>query len=245
MSGAIIAAVTSLIPIIGGLIALAVGAAILRSFGPRYRVARLINATPSVTVADAVAAAGGPSRYVRISGRIDAENEFEDDAHRPLVLRRARLEVRDGRGWRLIDEHRESVAFEVREGLDGIAIDADALDDGLVVIPRESVGSAADAPDRIPADVAPSTPVRLRVDQVSSIEHAIVLGMPGIGPDGTPRMTAGLGRPLILSTLEPDEAMRVLAGSGPRRPLAAAISLVVALVLLTIGIAWAIIDVVL
>jgi hypothetical protein len=245
MPGAIIAAVTSLIPIVAGLIALAIGAAILRSFGPRYRVGRLLTTTPAVSVADAIAAASGPSRYVRISGRIDAEDEFEDDAHRPLVLRRTRLELRDGKDWRVIDERRETVVFQVREGLDGIDIDADALDDGLVVIPRESVGTAADAPDRVPAGTAPATPVRLRVDQVSSVEHALVLGMPTVGPDGQPRMTAGLGRPLVLSTLEPDEAMRVLAGSGSRRPLAAAISLGAAMVLLTVGIIWAIADLVL
>jgi hypothetical protein len=245
MSGAIIAAVIPLLPILLGLVALVVGALILRSFGPRYRVGRLLSATPLIPVAEAIAAASGPSRYVRIAGRIDAEDEFEDDAHRPLVLRRTRLEVRDGRDWRVIDERRESVAFEVREGLDGIAIDADALDTGLVVIPRESVGTAADAPDRVPAELPPTTPVRLRVDQVSSIEHAVVLGVPTTDAEGRAQMTAGLGRPLILSTLEPDEAMRVLAGSGSRRPLAAAISLAIGLVSLSIGLGWALVDVVL
>jgi hypothetical protein len=243
MSGAIIAAVTPLVPILLGTVALVVGALILRSFGPRYRVGRLLSATPLIPVAEAVAAAAGPSRYVRIAGRIDAEDEFEDDAHRPLVLRRTRLEVRDGRDWRVIDERRESVAFEVREGIDGIAIDADALDAGLVVIPRESVGTAADVPDRVPEKLPSTTPVRLRVDQVSSVEHAVVLGVPTTDADGRPQMSSGLGRPLILSTLEPDEAMRVLAGSGSRRPLAAAISLAGGLVLMSLGLVWALLDV--
>ena len=57
----------------------------------------------------------------------------------------------------------------------------------------------------------PTTPVRLRVDQVSSVEHAIVLGVPRLDADGEPRLSAGLGRPLVLTTLETDEAMRVLA----------------------------------
>lgn len=245
MSGAIIAAVTPLLPLLAGLVALAVGAAVLRSFGPRYRVGRLLAATPTVTVAEAVAAAGGSPRYLRIAGRIDAEDEFEDEHHRPLVLRRTRLEVRDGRDWRVIDERRESVPFEVREGLDTIAIDADSLDAGLVVVPRESTGTAADVPDRVPADLPAQTPVRLRVDQVSSVEHAVVAGVPSAGPDGAVRMTAGRGRPLILTTLEPDEAMRVLAGGGTRRPLVAAISFAIGLVLVTVAAAWAIVDVVL
>jgi hypothetical protein len=244
MSGAIIAAVTPLLPIALGVVALIAGAVVLRSIGSRYRVGRLLAAAPTVSVADARAAAAGPPRYLRVSGRIDAADEFEDEHHRPLVFRRTRLEVRDGRAWRTIDDQRESVRFEVREGLDAIAIDADALDDGLVVVPRESVGTAAEVPDRVPAGLAPSTPVRLRIDQVSSVEHAIVAGVPTAGPDGQARMAAGLGRPLILSTLEQDEAMRILA-AGSRRPMWAALSLALGAALLTIGLAWAVIDAVL
>ena len=48
------------------------------------------------------------------------------------------------------------------------------------------------------------------MDQISSVEHAIVLGVPGRDEDGEPRLSAGLGRPLVLTTLETDEAMRLL-----------------------------------
>ena len=107
-------------------------------------------------------------------------------------------------------------------------------------MPRESVGRAADAPERVPAGTPPDTPMRLRVEQVSSVEHAIVLGVPIADPvDGSVRMTAGLGRPLILTTLEAPEAMRVLAAGGPRRPLVAALALGIGLVSLSIGVVWA------
>ena len=52
-------------------------------------------------------------------------------------------------------------------------------------------------------------------------------------------MTAGLGRPLILTTLETPEAMRLLAAGGPRRPLFAALALVAGMVALSVGVAWA------
>ena len=91
MPGGIIAAVTPLISLVAGFVALVTGALILRSFGPRYRVGRLLASTPEITVGEALAHAAGPSRYVRIAGRIDSEHEFEDDAHRPLVFRRTRL----------------------------------------------------------------------------------------------------------------------------------------------------------
>lgn len=242
MPGAIIAAVTPLLPLAAGLVAVLAGVLILRSFGDRYRVGRLLSATRSATVAEALALAGGPPTYLRITGRIDAEDEFEDDRHRPLVFRRTRIDTRDGRGWRTLEEHRRSVPFEVREGLDAIAIDVDALDAGLVVVPRESVGAASEVADMLPADTPPDARIRLRIEQVSSVEHATVAGVPTRGQDGTTRMSAGLGRPLILTVLEPDEAMRVLAGGDRTRPLAAAIALATGAVLLSLGVVWAVVD---
>ncbi|MER3418943.1 MAG: hypothetical protein C4343_07660, partial [Chloroflexota bacterium] len=133
---------------VGGLVAAAV---VVRSFGHRYRIGRLLAVTPRVSVADAVALAqAGVARYVRIDGRIDGESDFEDAAHRPLVWRRTRLELLAGRGWQTLEEDRQAVPFEIREGLDAVVVDVAALDAGLVVLPRESVGRAADLGDRRP-----------------------------------------------------------------------------------------------
>jgi hypothetical protein len=234
--------VTPLLPIALGLAALAVGVAILRSFGPNYRVGRLLAVTPVVTVAEARSLASGPPRYVAVRGRIDAEDAFDDEAQRPLVLRRTRIQTGSGTRWTTLDERREAIDFSIREGLDGIAVDHASLDGGLIVMPRESIGTVADAADRVPAGMAPSTPIRLRIDLVSAVEHAVVAGVPSLGPTtGEPWMTAGLGRPLILTTLDRDEAMRILASDGPRRPLAAAIAFAIGLVAVTFGLAWAII----
>ncbi|MDH5242953.1 MAG: hypothetical protein OEX05_03380 [Chloroflexota bacterium] len=229
-----------LIPILAGLVLFLAGFAILRTFGPRYRVGRLLAATPIVSIAQALALADDAARYVGIRGRIDSENEFEDELHRPLVLRRTRIQQRPGSDWETVDEQLDVVDFDVREGLDAIAVDHAALDVGLIVVPRESIGTAADVPDRVPGEIAPETPVRLRVDLVSAVEHAIVLGVPTRRDgDDRPTMSAGLGRPLILSTLEPSEAMRVLAEDHERRPLAAAIAFVAGALLLAAGLLWA------
>ncbi len=230
---------TPILLIVVSLAALALGVAILRGLGPNYRVGRLLAATPTVTIGEARALASGPPRYVAVQGRIDAEDEFEDDAHRPLVLRRARIQLGDGGRWTTVDERIEVVDFEVREGLDAIGVDHSALDVGLVVVPRESVGTAGDASDRVPEGTAPSTAMRLRVEQVSSVEHAVVIGVPTREGDGSIRMRPGLGRPLILSTLERAEAMRILAADGPRRPWLAAVVFAAGLIGLAIGLAWA------
>jgi hypothetical protein len=239
-TGARIPTVTPLILIVPGLIALAAGIAILRSFGPAYRVARLLSATPVLPLPEVLAMADGPARYVAVQGRVDAEDPFEDEHHRPLVLRRTRLAVLEGRAWRTVDEQRDTVPFQIREGLDGLAIDDTVLDEGLVVMPRESTGTAGEVADRLGPDVPPDRPVRLRVELVSAVDHAVVAGVPRRQPDGSVRMSDGLGRPLIVSTLGSDEAMRVLAGDdGRRRTLAAAVTLGGGLALLTLGLAWA------
>ena len=245
MPGAMIAAVIPLAFLTAGLVALAAGAVVLRSYGPRYRIGRLLASAPRVTVAEAIQLADAAPRYVAIAGRIDAEQPFEDDAHRPLVYRRTRLEQRTGSsGWTAFEDHREAVAFLVREGLDEIGIDTDALDGGLIVVRREAVGTAADVHDRA-GDLPPDTPVRLRIEQVSAVEHAIAVGVPRRDTDGGVRMTEGLGRPLIVTTLEPSEAMRILGEGRTTRPLVAAICLAAGLGLVSIGLAAAIIGLVL
>ncbi len=228
-----------LIPIILGVSALIGGVLILRTYGPRYRVGRLLGATPTVTIAEARELASGPPRYVKVSGRIDAEAEFEDDAHRPLVFRRTRLQARQGGDWVSFEDSRERVPFEVRDGLESIAVNDDDLDEGLIVVPRESIGTAAEVPDRTPPGTSPETRIRLRIEQVSSVEHAIVVGVPALDPTGAPWLAAGLGRPLVLTTLEPSEAMRILTEGDRRRPLAAALCLAGGAVLITIGLVLA------
>ncbi len=220
-----------------GLLALAAAAVVVRSFGQRYRIGRLLAVTPRVSVADALALArAGVARYVRVEGRIDGASDFEDAAHRPLVWRRTRIEQLDRRGWRILEEDRRAVRFAIREGLEAVDVDVDALGAGLVVLPRESVGRAADLGDRRPPDVPPEAVVRVRIEQISAVEHAIALGVPTLGPDGRVRLAPGLGRDLVLTTLEPPEAMRVLVEGERLRPALAAALFVLGLVALGAGI---------
>jgi hypothetical protein len=233
--------VTPLLLVAAGVLAVVGGVAVLKTFGSRYRVGRLLATTPLVDMAEALSiAADGRPRYVRIDGRIDAEDEFEDINHRPLVFRRTRLEAyRSGR-WVTFEDSRETVPFEIRDGGLTIVIDGDAIDTGLVVVPRESVGAAADLVDRAPSGMLPETRVRATVEQLSSVDHATALGVPTAGkaPGDPPHLTTGLGRPLILTNLAPDEAMRVLA-QGSTRPRIAAACFVAGGVLVVAGLAWA------
>src|SRR5512135_1707691 len=193
-----IPAVLPLLLVVGGVVAVGAGFAILRSLGPGYRLGRLLITTPSVAVADAARmAAAGERRYVAIEGRIDGDDEFEDAAHNPLVLRRTRISARVGRRWERFEDGLEVVPFGIRDAVAGVAVDSGALGEGLVVMSRVSRGVAGDLADRAPASLPPDAPAVVTIDQVSSVEHARVLGVPVLDPGGRPMMTAGVGRPLV------------------------------------------------
>ena len=229
-----------------GVLALGTAAWLQRGFGSRARVGRLLAVAPKVSVADARRLAeSGEARYVRVDGRLDSDQEFEDADQRPLVLRRTTLEWRppaDTGPWTHLDTKTEVVPFAVREGLDAIVVDGPSLAEGLVVVPRERKGVAADLGDAAPANVPPDASVRMVVDLVSTVEHAAVIGVPQRAPDRRLVMGPGLGRPLILSTLEDDEAMRVITGGAARRARLALACFVAGAVLLGLAIIWFVLD---
>ncbi len=223
-----------------GLLLMAAAAGILRSYGPRYRVARLLATLQPTPLAEVLEAAGaGPPRYLRVDGRLDSEEAFEDAARRPLVFRRTRVQVRSRGGWATVEDGREQVPFEVGDGLQAISIDAASLGDGLVVIPRESTGTVADLADRAPEGLTPGAPARALIEHVSAVDQAIVLGVPGRGPDGTLRMSAGLGRPLVLTVLEVPEALRIIGGETRLRPVLVAALGGTGLALVVLAAMWA------
>jgi hypothetical protein len=212
-----------------GLGCLALAGLALRRIGPGYRIARLLAAAPEVTLGEALSVARhADRRYVRVRGRISSEEEFPDEHDRPLVYRRSRLEtVSPGGDWQTVQQSREAVPFGLEARSAFMVVDADALGEGLVVLPREAVGRASDLPPDLVSGVDPETASRLVVEQISAVEHAIVAGVPTLGPDGRPIISAGGGRPLVLTTLELQAAMRLLA-RGHRRLTIAVVTLLVA-----------------
>jgi hypothetical protein len=225
-----------------GLASLGVGLALLRWLGPRLRVARLLAATPAVSPAAAIALArAGTPRYIRTQGRVSSEEEFPDEEDRPLVYRRRRLEMRPPGArqddWRVLEDEREAVDFGIAERGDFIKVDAAALEEGLVVLSREAEGLANEIPERLPPEVDPMATIRHRVLQISAVEHIHVAGVPTLDTDGLPQLTAGLGRPLIVSALERGEAMRVIAGGRHQRLVLASGLLAVGALLVTAALA--------
>jgi hypothetical protein len=215
---------------------------LLRRSGTAWRIGRLLSGAPQRSLADAAAiAAEGKAAYVRLHGRVDSDEEFPGDDGKPIVFRRRRLQQRTGRStWQTFDDDRLAVPFGLKEQGERVAIDTDALGDGLVVVPREAEGVASDvgeddAVGPLP-ELPPDTPVRLRIEHVSAVDHATAAGVPRLDADGSVVLGPGLGRPLVLTTLELDEAMRVLAGQRRRELLLAAGLLVAAPIAIVLGI---------
>ncbi len=241
------ASVIGLALIILGLVAGLAGWLLLRRSGSAWRVGRLLASAPQRTLEEAAAsAASGEEAYIRLHGRIDSDEEFSGEDGKPLVYRRRRLQQRGRSGWQTFDDERLAVPFGLSDRGARVSIDTDALGDGLVVVPRESEGVAADVDEEAVSGalpgLPPQTPVRLRVEQVSAVDHGTAAGVPRTGPDGSVVLGPGLGRPLLLTTLDQDEAMRVLAGDRRSELLlasgllaAAPIAIVLGLVALLIG----------
>ena len=210
------------------------GWASLRRSGRGWRVGRLLSAAPEHSLAEATAVATRrEDTYVRLHARIDSDEEFPGDDDEPLVFRRRRLQRRVPRpigsgGWQTFDDERLAVPFRLTQRDQRVAIEVDALADGLVVVPRVSIGVVADLSGEAAvgglSELAPQTPVRLRLEQISTVDHATACGVPRLAITGETVLGPGRGRPLILTTLELDEAMRVL-GSEQRGSLRVAAGL--------------------
>jgi hypothetical protein len=199
---------------VGGVAAIAASELLARRLAPRYVLGRTLSAAREVSIEQAhEMAVAGRSRFVRVHGRLSSEEEFPDEHDRPLVYRRKRLEIRqpDGR-WQVAASETEGVPFGVESRSSFIRVDGDQLGAGLIVVPRHSEGRAADLPADLAATVQPGAEARLVVEQVSAVEHAYVAGVPLADGDGQVRMSSGDNRPLILTTLEIDAAMRLLGG---------------------------------
>jgi hypothetical protein len=190
----------------------------------------------------------GENRYLAVQGSIDAAEAFDDENHRPLVYRRERVLVREGDTWRELERAVRSVQFFVTSSSASIEVDAELLGDGLVVIERQWEGSVAElvasgrsfkeaATSTLVAELAASAPAltaRVVLEQISTLDRGTVVGLLRNG-----KLTAGgAGQPLVLTTLDRRDALRIL-GSEARGSLAVSLLTLAALVagVLTTGVA--------
>ncbi|MFM9129145.1 MAG: hypothetical protein ACKOPF_04785, partial [Candidatus Limnocylindrus sp.] len=218
----------SLLAVIG--VALIVAGLLLsRRTDARTRAGQLLAGLSPISPTEALKLAalrGGAAPYLAIKGSIDAPEIFEDEHHRPLVYRRERVSVADEGGWRVIDTAERSLPFVVSDPSNSISIATADLADGLVVVERRWEGSVADLhaagreyqrPETaaLVAALAASDPTRgarVGLEQISNLDRATAAGQLVNG-----ELRAGVGRPLVVTTLERAEALRLLGTEGRGR----------------------------
>ena len=219
------------------------GLLLSRRTDARTRAGQLLAGLSPISPTDALKLAalrGDAAPYLAIKGSIDAPEIFEDENHRPLVYRRERVSIADEGGWRVIDTAERSLPFVVSDPSSSISIATADLADGLVVVERRWEGSVAElhvagreyqSPETaaLVAALAVSDPTRgarVGLEQISSLDRATAAGQLVDG-----ELRAGAGRPLVVTTLERAEALRLL-GTEERGRLA---SSTLALALLALG----------
>ncbi|MEI6848621.1 MAG: hypothetical protein WCK50_01170 [bacterium] len=215
----------------------------------RTRAGQLLAGLSPITPTEALRLAalrGASAPYLAIKGSIDAPEIFEDENHRPLVYRRERVSIADEQGWRVIDEAVRSLPFVISDASSAINVSTADLAEGLVVVERRWEGSVAElhaagreyqSPETagLVAAIAASDPTRgarVGLEQISNLDRATAAGQLVDG-----ELRAGAGRPLVVTTLERAEALRLLGGErrGRLASSTAALALLALGLLLLLG----------
>ena len=214
--------------IAGGALIL-LGLLLSRRTDARTRAGQLLAGLSPISPTEALKLAalrGDAAPYLAIKGSIDAPEIFEDENHRPLVYRRERVSIADEGGWRVIDTAERSLPCVVSDPSSSISIATADLADGLVVVERRWEGSVAElyaagreyqSPETaaLVAALAASDPTRgarVGLEQISNLDRATAAGQLVDG-----ELRAGAGRPLVVTTLERAEALRLLGTEGRGR----------------------------
>jgi hypothetical protein len=222
---------------------LVIGLLLSRRTDARTRAGQLLAGLSPISPTEALKLAvlrRDSAPYLAIKGSIDAPEIFEDEHHRPLVFRRERVSIADEGGWRVIDTAERSLPFVVSDPSNSISIATADLADGLVVVERRWEGSVAELhaagreyqrPETaaLVAALATSDPTRgarVGLEQISNLDRATAAGQLVDG-----ELRAGAGRPLVVTTLERADALRLLGGEARGR----LVSSTLALALLAIG----------
>jgi hypothetical protein len=213
----------------GGLVA-------IRRSGAEQGIARRLAGARQVRLSELFAMRDLPARPVRIAGRIRCPDPIVTERGDRLVARHRDVQVQPrGGGWRSIERIRESRGFELWDHGGSLPVDAAQAAEPLVAIPHVWRGTSAELQDRAHLSAVDRLgggpmPARSITRAVSVVERLLVLASVVRDEAGTIWLRPPPGG-YVISTLELDDAMRLLG--GPHRRLLLAGYALLALGLLT------------
>jgi hypothetical protein len=164
---------------------------------------------------------------VRVIGRIRCADPIVTSQNDRLVAFHRDVAVATARGgWRSIERLRETRSFELWDHDGSLQLDPAEAAEPLVVLPHVWAGSAdeldesyAGALARVTAEQGPPTRARAATRMVSIVDRLLVLASITRDATGGIALVPPRGGYLV-SSLELDDAMRLLGGPRPRLLLA-------------------------
>ncbi len=208
------AALLGLALLVGGVLA-------LRGSGARIRMARRLGGAREMKVGTLFDATGLPPRPVRLTGRVRCADPLVSDNDERLVAWHRDVEVRTRDGWRSIEHRRETRSFELWDHDGALTVDPAQAAEPLIAIPHTWNGSPADldatyqpAIARLETEAGPITAARAETRMIGIIDRLLVLAR--VERDGAGVRIQPPPGGYLISTMELDEAMRLLGGPHRR-----------------------------
>jgi hypothetical protein len=198
----------------------ALGLAAIRFSGAESRIAGRLAGARQLRVGDLLGDIRLPDRPVRVAGRIRCQDPILTDRDERLVAYHRDVQVKvPGSGWRSIERIRETRGFELWDHDGSLPMDPALAAEPLVVIPHVWRGTSAELTNeahraalaRLGVEGG-AWPARSVTRILSVVEHLLVLAAVERTPDGGVTLSPPPGG-YVISGLELDDAMRLLAGS--------------------------------
>jgi hypothetical protein len=211
---------------VAGLLFLASGLLLVRRSGARPAMGRRLAGARQMRVGELLDLGPGdplPVRPVRLLGRIRCADPIVTSQDDRLVAFHRDVEVAGPRGeWRSIERLRETRSFELWDHDGSLVVDPAEAAEPLIVLPHVWSGSAeeldesyATALERVRQEQGPPAAARATTRMVSIVDRLLLLAAVRRDAEGH----VGLAPPpggYLLSSLELDDAMRLLGGPRPR-----------------------------
>ncbi|HET7581222.1 MAG TPA: hypothetical protein VFL75_00540 [Candidatus Limnocylindria bacterium] len=225
----------------GALIA-AAGLFAIRASGAQPRLARRLAGARQVRVGDVASMEALPARPVRVVGRIRCPNPIVIERGDRLVAYHRDVQVQPpGAAWRSIERVRETRGFELWDHDGSFGVDPALTAEPLVVIPHVWRGTTAELTDaghlaalaRL-GNTGVAWPARSITRMISVVERLSVVADIERDSNGAPSLAAPRGG-YVISSLELDDAMRLLGGNRRWLMLAGYVGVAIGAVLAAIG----------
>lgn len=240
------ALVLSLLAALLGPVLLIGGLLTLKGSGARISMARRLGGAREMKVGTLLDATELPARPVRLAGRVRCADPLVSDNDERLVAWHRDVEVRTRKGWRSIEHRRETRSFQLWDHDGALTVEPAQAAEPLIAIPHTWNGSPADLDEtyqpaiaRLETQAGPITAARAETRMIGVIDRLLVLAR--VERDGAGvRMQPPPGG-YVISTMELDEAMRLLGGPRRRWVPIAVLAMLCGALLTVIGLAAALI----